>query len=103
MGIRDRLKRLERAAGEDTVLARCLECGEEKRIRAGIFLDLVALGWQMRQDGSDQLPDATPSDIRWVHEHPCDALHLRDKQSGESVFGEVWERGALAMRGADEE
>jgi hypothetical protein len=96
MGLRDKLGRLERAASEETVLARCLECGEEKRIRGGIMLDLVALDWQTRHDGSEA--DELPDDVRWVRQHPCDPLLMRDKQTGGSIFGAAWERAARAAR-----
>jgi hypothetical protein len=90
MGIRDRLRRLEHSTEGETVLAACLECGEEKRIRDGIFLDLVALEWKMHQStdtDEEELLANEPEDERWVWEQPCDALALRDKQTGQSIFG----------------
>jgi len=106
MGIRDRLRRLEQEADRETVLAVCQECGEERRIREGIFLDMVTLEWQLHQSDAneDELLTNEPEDVRWIRTHPCDPLALRDKLSGESVFGAVWERGTRAMRArADEE
>jgi hypothetical protein len=100
MGIREKIRHLEHQAEGETVLAVCRECGAEKRIRAGIFLDMVTLDWQMHQNGTVELPADTPSDIRWVRTHPCHALALREKHSGVSVFGEVWERGVRANREA---
>jgi len=38
MGIRDRLRKLEEAAGGETVVARCEGCSEEMRKREGILL-----------------------------------------------------------------
>lgn len=102
MGLKDRLRKLEHSAEGGTVLAVCLECGEKQRIREGILLDLVALDWQMHQDGAEELPADTPSDVRWVWEHPCDALELRDKFTGESIFGAVWEQGTRAMRARED-
>ena len=99
MGIRDRLRRPEKATEGETVVARCERCGEEMRIREGILLDVSCLEWQTHRDGTNELPADTDPDIRWVWEHPCDALLLRVKASGESVFGHVWERGDAGERG----
>jgi len=42
MGLKDKLTRLERAAGAETIAARCEGCGEETRIReGGILLDVA--------------------------------------------------------------
>ena len=69
----------------------------ERRI-GDVFLDVVALEWQMHQEGTDELPLGTPEDIRWVWEHPCDVLALVDKATGEHVFGEGWASGARLVR-----
>ncbi len=100
MGLRDRLWRLEQEADSETVLAVCRECGEEKRIREGILLDVVVLDWQLHQPDTndDELLANEAGDVRWIWNHPCDPLALRDKQTGESVFGAVWERGVQANR-----
>lgn len=44
MGLKDKLKRLQRIAGEETTLV-CQRCGEELRVRDGIELDLLAHEW----------------------------------------------------------
>jgi hypothetical protein len=100
MGIRDKIKRLERAAEEETVLAVCRECGEERRLRCDPLLDVVALEWQLHQPDTDEdeLLANEPEDVLWVWNHACDPLALRDKHTGESVFGPVWERGVRANR-----
>ena len=41
MELKDKLTRLERAAGAETIAARCVGCGEETRIREGILLDVA--------------------------------------------------------------
>jgi hypothetical protein len=99
MGLRDKLKRLERRSEGETLVARCEVCGEEMRIRGGILPDLAVLEWQMDQEGSEELPADTPADMRWVWNHECDPLCLRDKQTGEHIFGALWERGVLAQAG----
>jgi hypothetical protein len=101
MGLRDKLRRLERRSEPETVLARCEACGEEKRVRDGILLDLMVFAWQMDQEGEEELPPGAPADIRWVWGHECDPLCLRDKHTGEHIFGHVWERGVLVQRGAE--
>jgi hypothetical protein len=55
MGIRDRLRKLEVAAGDETVLLRCLECGEESRVQDGLQLDLVAHEWAEEQKSACSL------------------------------------------------
>jgi len=98
--IRDRLRRLEQEADSGTDLAVCRECGGEKRIREGIFLDMVSLDWQLHQPDTneDELLANEAGDVLWIWNHPCDPLALRDKHTGESVFGVVWERGVRANR-----
>jgi hypothetical protein len=97
-GLRGKLARLERKAAVETIQARCGGCGEERRIRADILLDVAVLEWRMHQDGAAELPADTLGDVRWVASHPCDPLLLRDRATGESVFGPVWERGVRANR-----
>ncbi len=101
MGLRDKLRRLERRSEDGTLPARCEECGEEMRIRDGVLLDLAVLDWRMHREESEELPAGTPADMRWVWDHGCDPIGLRDKRTGESVFGALWERGVLAQRGDD--
>jgi hypothetical protein len=97
MGLRDRLRHLERAAEGEAPLVVCLECGEEVRIRSGIMLDLVALEWKMHHDGAEEPPTETPRDVRWVWEHPHDALKLVDKATGEPTLGHKWAEGVRAL------
>ncbi len=101
MALWSRLRRLERRSEDETVPARCEKCGEEMRVREGIFLDLAVLDWQMHQEGGEEVPAGTPADVRWVWEHGCDPIGLRDKRTGESVFGAVWERAVLVGRGTE--
>lgn len=101
MGLRDKLRRLERRSEGETLPARCEACGEEMRVRDGILLDLPVLDWQMDEEGIEELPAGTTADLRWVWDHGCDPLRLRDKRTGEHLSGAVWERGVLAQRGAE--
>jgi hypothetical protein len=98
VGIRDKMKRLERAAETETLAAVCLECGEEQRVRHGILVELTALEWKMHQDGEHEEPPAdTPSDVRWVWEHPHGGLSLVDKYTHEPIFGSKWAEAATVM------
>jgi hypothetical protein len=49
VGIRDRLRKLEHNAEGEAMLAVCLECGAEERIRQGILLELTALKYEWLQ------------------------------------------------------
>ena len=80
------------------MIARCESCGEEMRVREGVLLEVAVLDWRVHQ--GEEIPADTPADMRWVWEHGCDSFRLRDKRTGEHVFGAVWERGVLAQRGA---
>ena len=85
MGLREKLRRLENAAKDHKVPARCSECGEEHLVDPHMQLDLVGLDWfGYHRDG--QLPADTPSDVRWVFEHPHSASALIDIRTGEPVF-----------------
>jgi hypothetical protein len=94
MGIRDKIRRLERETGSDMTRAVCLECGAEKRVRDGILFDLTALQWEMRQNQTDELLADRPQDIRWVWEHPHGGLSLVDKHTREPIFGHKWASAA---------
>jgi hypothetical protein len=97
-GVKDRLKRLEQAA--DNTLAVCRECGEERRLASDPHFEAIALQWQMAQPGAyeDKLLAKAPPDLLWIWNHPCDPLALRDRHTGESVFGAFWEKSVRARR-----
>lgn len=62
MGLRNRLRNLEREVEEDLVALVCRECGEEHG------------HW------------VTPEDALAVHGHPCGYMAFRDKRTGEPLF-----------------
>ena len=87
MGIRDRLRYLERAAADETVLLRCLECGEKLRVREGIEMDLVAHEWaEERKRRGHKVCGETPEDVHLINYHPCGWTALRHKHTGERLF-----------------
>jgi hypothetical protein len=87
VGIRDRLRHLERAAEDETVLLRCLECGEELRVREGIELDLVAEAWaEERKRRGNRVSWEAPEDVHRINNHPCSWTALRHKYTGERLF-----------------
>jgi hypothetical protein len=71
MGIRDRLRRLERSAEGEITTLRCRECGEEFVVRDGIELDLVAYAWAegMKERG-EKVYGEPPEDVLLINRHP---------------------------------
>ena len=49
MGLKDKLKRLQRAGGVQTTVLVCQECGEELTVLDGIELDLIGHEWAEEQ------------------------------------------------------
>ena len=92
MGLKDKLKRLQRIAGEETTTLVCQECGEELRVRDGIELDLLAHEWaeeQRRRGRGHEVHGDTYPDVYLVNHHPCGWTALRYKYTGERLF--PWE------------
>ena len=70
MGLKDRLARAERAAGEHFATAVCPECGEAFRYAGDLALDLVVLQWA-RATGTEYEVDPT---VARVLDHPHEGL-----------------------------
>jgi hypothetical protein len=102
VGIRDKLKRLEQAA-ENTTLAVCAECGEERRLYCDPLFEVNALQWKLSRPDTDEdkLLAEAPPDLLWIWNHPCDPLALRDRDTGEALFGAYWEQAVRARRERD--
>jgi hypothetical protein len=86
VGIRNRLRKLEEAAQEETVLLRCLECGEELRVQEGLEIDLVAHEWaeeQRRRGRGHEIYGETHPDVYLIASHPHSELSLVDTGTGE--------------------
>ncbi len=71
MGLKDRLDRAERAAGEHFITAVCPECGEAFRYAGDLALDLVVAQWA-RATGTEH-DDVDPTVAR-VLDHPHEEL-----------------------------
>jgi hypothetical protein len=100
-GVKDRLKRLEQVT--DTTLAVCRECGQERRLYCDPLFEANALQWQLSRPDTDEdkLLAEAPPDLLWIWNHPCDPLVLRDRHTGESIFGMYWEEVVRARRERD--
>jgi hypothetical protein len=87
MGLRDKMRRLQRATeGEFTTLV-CRECGEEFVARDGVELDLVAHSWaeeHKRRGGT--VYQETPPDALAIAIHPHGELSFINKRTGERLF-----------------
>jgi hypothetical protein len=72
MSLRDKIRRLERAAEGEVAVLVCQECGEELRVRDGVELDLVADSWAERQrERGLKVYGETPEDVHLSNNHPC--------------------------------
>jgi hypothetical protein len=87
VGLRDRMRRLEKVADEEMMTLVCRECGEELRVRQGIELDLVADAWAQEQKKRGQKDyGEPPEDVHLINYHPCNWTALREKYTGERLF-----------------
>lgn len=67
MGIRERLRNLEREAeGEYDALV-CRECGE--RFQVAVDTDLAYLAWEWAQEMGERSYQETPADVFLIAEH----------------------------------
>ena len=71
MGLKDRLGRMERAAGEHFTTAACPECGEAFRYAGDLALDLVVLQWARATQWTEHEVDPT---VARVLDHPHEEL-----------------------------
>ena len=89
MGLKAKLKRLQRIASEETATFVCQECGEELTVRDGIELDLLAHDWaeeQRRRGRGPEVYGETHPDVYLVNDHPCGWTALRHMYTGEPLF-----------------
>jgi hypothetical protein len=92
VGLRDKMRRLERAAEEETALVVCEECGEEFRVRQGVELELVAHSWTEGQKSRGEkvyreaVYQETPPDALAIANHRHGELAFINKRTGERLF-----------------
>jgi hypothetical protein len=82
MGLRDKLKRLERAVEGETVALVCVECGEELTVAEDTDLALLAHEWVHGSDGESHQP--TPPDVFVITGHRCGWESLEVKATGKT-------------------
>jgi hypothetical protein len=83
MGLRDKLRRLERRSEGETVTLVCQECGEEFRVAEDTGPALVAFEWQEHTGAKSYQP--TPKDVFVLrgHKHAGSRAPLVKKATGE--------------------
>jgi hypothetical protein len=85
VGLRDRLDRAERAAGEHFTTAVCPGCGEAFRYAGDLALDLVVAQW-VRATGTEHEVDPT---VERLLDHPHEEL-LHEALSDLPAFRRAW-------------
>jgi hypothetical protein len=92
MGLRNKMKRLERAAEAETTVLVCRECGEERRVAWDTDLEYIA--WCWTQETGEESYQETPPDVFVIANHPHGDEVLIDKATGKP-----WLEGLLGSRG----
>jgi hypothetical protein len=80
VGLRDRMRRLERAVENQTVTLVCRECGEELTVAEDT--DLAYLAWEWAQVTGVRSYQPTPPDVFVIAEHACGDEALVEKATG---------------------
>jgi hypothetical protein len=80
VGLRDRLRRLEREAEGQVVRLRCWECGKELTVAEDADLALLAYEWVQQSGGESYQP--TPPDVIVITGHRCGWESLEVKAAG---------------------
>lgn len=81
MGLRDKLRRLERRSEGETVTLLCQECGEEFRVAEDTDVELLA--WEWIEHTGEKSYQPTPKDVFVIVEHEHGASALVKKATGE--------------------
>ena len=97
MGLRGRIKRLERATEGEVATLVCPACGDEFVVYGDAALELIAWDWE--QESGCETYRQTPADVIRLTEHEHDPSEFVDKATGEPFLGELFRAtGAEMMR-----
>ena len=88
MGLRERLRCLERAAEVDTMMVVCPECGEEFVVHPDTGLDYLV--WIWREDYQGETYGETLPDVSRLVAHAHDASLFVLKEDGSAWLGEFF-------------
>jgi hypothetical protein len=88
MGLRDRLRHLERAAQGEMQDIRCRVCGEAYRVHTNASVEYLAHWWAHEYPGKNYRK--TPQEVMRLVEHPHDASEFVDTASGDPWLGEFF-------------
>jgi hypothetical protein len=80
MGLRDKLRRLEREAEGKSMTLVCPECGEEFVAYGDVALECIAYGWS--KESGEKGYRETPEDIKQLFEHEHGLETFVEKTSG---------------------
>ena len=86
MGLRGRLRRLEREAEAETETLCCRKCAEEMTVAEDTDIALIVWEWEQGVrdlGGEPEVYRPTPPDVFVVTEHPCGWESLEVKATGE--------------------
>jgi hypothetical protein len=87
MGLRDRLRRLERKADVVTVELSCPECDAEFKATGDPVLEYLAYEWSKGYDGESYRE--TPADVVRIANHEHDPSLMINKATGKPWCGEL--------------
>ena len=87
MGLRDRLRRLERASEGETMTLVCPECGEELIAAGDVAVEFLVHEWGQRSSSQAESFRQTPEDILRIFEHEHKPSNFVEETSGEPFLG----------------
>ena len=87
MGLRDKLRRLERGANVQTVELVCPECAAEFKAAGDPVIEYLAHEWGKGYDGETYRQ--TPADVVAIANHEHDPSLMIDRATGKPWVGEL--------------
>ncbi len=97
MALRDRIKRLQRAAEKDLETFRCAGCGETFKVPTEAWLNLLACDWVsgVRERGGDPGVEGERADALRTQDVEVLEEHLQHGELYEPGGRRAWPPGAL--------